>query len=109
MTTSNQEQEKLIGLTFNIIRGHRLVLWANRLNFHPDFVTKLDKHGMHYVQQIEQSDNDEYTLIVLAKLVNQIAPFAITFRCNGTDLQSLIEKVQVEPLHLGEKYEEDVV
>jgi hypothetical protein len=89
-------------IQFDIIRGHKLVLWAERLNFQPEFVQQLDKFGTHYVQAINKSDVDEYTLVVLAKIRDLDSPFAITFKCTENELNSLVEKVQTEPIDIGE-------
>lgn len=62
-------------ITFPVIRGHRLVLWAERLDFQPEFISQLDKFGTHYVQQIDRTDVDTYSLIVYAKLRDNDAPF----------------------------------
>lgn len=83
-------------ITFDIIRGHKLILWSDRLNFQEEFVEQLDKFGTNYVSAIEQVDTDAYSLIVLAKLKNQSAPFSIIFTCNKLQLDSLVEKVQIE-------------
>ena len=85
-------------ITFDIIRGHKLILWATRLGFLPEFTEQLDKFGTHYIQAIEQIDINDYTLIVLAKLKNQITPFSIIFSCNETQLNSIVEKVQLKEL-----------
>ncbi len=83
-------------ITFNIIRGHRLILWAERLDFQPEFISQLDKFGTHYVQQIEKTDINTYSLVVFAKLVGRDSPFPIIFTCDGEQLYSLIERVIVE-------------
>ena len=82
--------------TFDVIRGHRLVLWAKRLNFQPDFIELLDKNGTHYVEEIQPIDEDAYTLIVLAKLRDRTTPFSIMFTCNEEQLKALVERVQLE-------------
>lgn len=83
-------------MEFNIIRGHRLVLWAGRLNFQPDFTKLIDKFGMNYIEQVEQIDEDAYTVIALAKLKDRTTPFSIIFTCNEEQLKALVERVQVE-------------
>lgn len=93
--TSSREQENLSGLTFNIIRGYKLILWAERLSFQPEFTEQLDKFGMNYVEEIEQVAPNAYTVIVLAKLKNRMTPFSILFTCNEEQLKSLVEKVQL--------------
>ncbi len=82
-------------ITFDIIRGHKLILWSERLGFKPDFVKQLDKFGTHYVQQVELMDYDKYSLIVYTKLKEDDKPFPIIFNCTSLELDSLVEKVQV--------------
>ena len=94
--TRKREPENQNGLTFNIIRGHRLILWANRIGFRPEFTKLLDKKGVNYVQEIEQIDEDAYTLIVLAKLVDKRTPFSIIFTVTEEQLKILVEPVKLE-------------
>lgn len=73
-----------------------MILWADRLNFQPEFTKQLDKFGMNYVQEIEQVDEDAYTLIVLAKLVDRDIPFSIIFTVTEEQLKSLVEPIRVK-------------
>jgi hypothetical protein len=84
-------------ITFEIIRGHRLILWSRRLGFTDDeLINRLDKQGTYYVLAKEKTDEDKYTLVVLVKIANQDSPFPIIFECDESQLQALVEKVQME-------------
>jgi hypothetical protein len=85
-------------ITFEIVRGHRLILWSRRLGFKDDdFINRLDKQGTYYVLYREKTDEDEYTIVLLVKIANQDNPFPVVFQCTEAQLGAIIEKVQMEP------------
>lgn len=83
-------------ITFDVIRGHKLILWADRLDFQPEFTARLDKFATHYVQQVRQVDSDAYNVILFAQVIDQSGYIPIMFTCDSNQLNSLVEKVQVE-------------
>lgn len=82
---------------FDIIRGHKLVLWSRRLGFtDKDFLSRLDPQGIYYVLTKEQTDEDTWTVLLLVKLKDDNIPYPIIFTCTDTQIKYLVETFELE-------------
>ena len=83
-------------ITLRVIRGHRLKLWAKRLNLHQSFIDIIDVKGMHYVHS-EQPIGNEYTrLVILTKVKGTYMPLVATFLVTEDLIQYIVETMELK-------------
>lgn len=85
-------------ITLQLIRGHRLKLFADRLYLKPEFVKRIDIHGMNYVQSVTAFEGapDYLRLVVLVKVIDQDMPLPVTFVVHYLLMAAIVEKFELE-------------
>lgn len=85
-------------ITFQLIRGHRLKLFAERLFLKKEFADRIDIYGMNYVQSVTAFEGapDYLRLVVLVKVLDQEMPLPVTFVVHYLLMNAIIEKFELE-------------
>lgn len=92
-------------ITLQLIRGHRLKLFAKRLNLHKEFIDRIDIYGMSYVKSVTPIEANYARLVVLVKVLDSNMPLPVTFLVHSYLLPALMETFQLEEEEYFENHE----
>lgn len=77
----------------SIIRGYKLILWGNRLDFID--TSMIDPKGINYIYQVTPVDDMQSRVILLLQTRDH-KPLATTFIIDNFTFNTLMERFEVE-------------
>ena len=81
-------------MILSIIRGYKLILWGNRLEFKD--TSMIDPKGINYVHSILPTEDEQVSRVVVFVQTRDGSPRAMTFEIENYLLKTLVESFEVE-------------